>query len=83
MRSESDGIAGTRAYLPEEYKECGLLTKSVDTFAFGILIFELITGQRPCNELRPKWLRGEHMQMDSRSNQFFYRKVSLKSHVNF
>lgn len=71
--------AGTKVYQPEEYKANGLLTKSVDTFAFGMILFELMTGQRPSDETQPKWLRGDQIKIDQRSKKFCFYDNKLAS----
>ena len=35
---------GTAAYLPTSYKQDGILNKGVDTYSYGITIFDLVTG---------------------------------------
>ena len=40
-------ILGTEWYLPDDYKRNHHLQYAVDTFCFGIFLFELITGHGP------------------------------------
>merc|ERR1712062_82162 len=40
-------IVGTPSYLPEDFKRSGHLTYAVDTYAYGMLLFELVTGKPP------------------------------------
>jgi len=40
-------ILGTEFYLPDDYKRNHHLQYTVDTFCFGIFLFELITGHGP------------------------------------
>ncbi|XP_006841023.2 cysteine-rich receptor-like protein kinase 2 [Amborella trichopoda] len=44
----STGIAGTLGYLAPEYIVHGQLTEKADVYSFGVLILEIITGER-CN----------------------------------
>nr|CAD7430888.1 unnamed protein product [Timema monikensis] len=45
-------VHGTRPYLPDEFLRAKVLSTKVDTFSFGIVMFELATGQRPYDESR-------------------------------
>lgn len=40
-------ILGTEFYLPNDYRRSHELTPAVDTFCFGILLFELVSGKSP------------------------------------
>ena len=40
-------IVGTRHYLPEDFMRNGQLTPEVDTFSYGIFLFELVSGKGP------------------------------------
>lgn len=40
-------VQGTAIYLPDDYKRSRQLTVQVDTFCFGIFMFELVTGKSP------------------------------------
>jgi len=40
-------IVGTPSYLPEDFKRSAHLTYAVDTYAYGMLLFELVTGKPP------------------------------------
>jgi serine/threonine protein kinase len=62
---ERHRIAGTRMYQPEEYIKRNLLTKSVDTFSFGLVIFEMLTRERPSEKTRGLWIKGQGVEMDS------------------
>ncbi|XP_051823728.1 interleukin-1 receptor-associated kinase 1 [Antechinus flavipes] len=39
-------VRGTLAYLPEEYIKTGKLTVEIDTFSFGVVLLEILTGCR-------------------------------------
>ena len=47
-------VHGTRPYLPEEYMRSKKLSTKVDTYSFGIVLFELATGLRAYEEGRAK-----------------------------
>jgi len=47
-------VHGTRPYLPDEYLRSKKLSTKVDTYSFGIVLYELATGQRAYEENRPK-----------------------------
>jgi interleukin-1 receptor-associated kinase 1 len=47
-------VHGTRPYLPDEYLRSKKLSTKVDTFSFGIMLFEVVTGQRAYEESRQK-----------------------------
>ncbi|XP_069895579.1 interleukin-1 receptor-associated kinase 1 isoform X2 [Dipodomys merriami] len=39
-------VRGTLAYLPEEYIKTGRLAVDIDTFSFGVVVLETLSGQR-------------------------------------
>ncbi|CAG7832147.1 unnamed protein product [Allacma fusca] len=47
-------VHGTRPYLPDEYLRSKKLSPKVDTFSFGIMLYEICCGQRAYEEHRPK-----------------------------
>ncbi|DBB02594.1 hypothetical protein WJX82_002554 [Trebouxia sp. C0006] len=44
---------GTVTHMPPELLTTGKLSKSVDVYAFGVLLWEMYTGQRPWSGLNP------------------------------
>lgn len=47
-------VHGTRPYLPDEYLRSKKLSTKVDTYSFGIMLYEIGTGQRAYEESRSK-----------------------------
>ncbi|XP_058080310.1 serine/threonine-protein kinase MST20-like isoform X2 [Magnolia sinica] len=47
-------VIGTLGYLAPEYAESGRITEKTDVYAFGVVLLELITGQKAINMTRPK-----------------------------
>lgn len=47
-------VHGTRPYLPDEYLRSKKLSTKVDTYSFGIMLYEIATGQRAYEESRSK-----------------------------
>lgn len=43
----STGTFGTVTHMPPELLTTGRLSKSVDVYAFGVLLWEMCTGKRP------------------------------------
>ncbi|KAI4986213.1 hypothetical protein ZWY2020_018843 [Hordeum vulgare] len=46
-RNSTTGVAGTWGYIAPEYAMCGKATRYTDIYALGVLILEIVTGQRP------------------------------------
>jgi serine/threonine protein kinase len=40
-------VAGTRGYMPPEYANTGHVSEKTDSYAFGIVLLELVTGKAP------------------------------------
>ncbi|GMP25639.1 hypothetical protein CsSME_00002403 [Camellia sinensis var. sinensis] len=49
----STGFAGTLGYTAPEYAIHGQLSEKVDTYSFGIVVLEIVSGRR-CNEMTAK-----------------------------
>lgn len=47
-------IQGTRPYLPAEFLYEAQISTKVDTFSYGIVVFEMATGLRPYDPHRKK-----------------------------
>ncbi|KAL0122091.1 hypothetical protein PUN28_007098 [Cardiocondyla obscurior] len=47
-------IHGTRPYLPEEFLRDKKLSTKIDTYSYGIVLFEMATGLRAYDESRPE-----------------------------
>uniref|UniRef100_A0ACD6AB81 Uncharacterized protein n=1 Tax=Avena sativa TaxID=4498 RepID=A0ACD6AB81_AVESA len=45
-RNSATGLAGTWGYIAPEYAMCGKATRQTDIYALGVLILEVVTGQR-------------------------------------
>lgn len=50
----STAVVGTLGYAAPEYIQTGRLTAKSDTWSFGVVLYELITGRRPIDKNRPK-----------------------------
>ncbi|XP_078595885.1 uncharacterized protein LOC144872974 [Branchiostoma floridae x Branchiostoma japonicum] len=51
MKTDSK-IMGTTAYMAPEYCRNRVLSREVDTYAFGVVVFEVLTGQKAFDETR-------------------------------
>lgn len=49
-----DQVVGTRGYAAPEYIETGHLTAKSDTWSFGVVTYEILTGRRAMEASRPK-----------------------------
>ncbi|KAK9753166.1 Protein tyrosine and serine/threonine kinase [Popillia japonica] len=54
-------IHGTRPYLPDEFLRGGKLSTKVDTYSFGVVLFELATGLRAYSERRKYKFLKDHV----------------------
>ncbi|MHC4697014.1 MAG: serine/threonine-protein kinase [Planctomycetota bacterium] len=59
MTEDGRSVAGTLAYMSPEQKEGGELDGRSDLYACGIVLFELLTGERPQGNDVPSLLRPE------------------------
>ncbi|CAI5476481.1 unnamed protein product [Closterium sp. Yama58-4] len=50
-------LAGTFGYLAPEYLSHGAASTRTDVFAFGVVLLELLTGQPPVDDSRPRGLQ--------------------------
>lgn len=50
-------ISGTPSYLPDDYLRTRNLTYAVDTYSFGMVLFELVTCKLP------SWQNAKHMTL--------------------
>uniref|UniRef100_UPI00358F975A interleukin-1 receptor-associated kinase 3-like isoform X2 n=1 Tax=Myxine glutinosa TaxID=7769 RepID=UPI00358F975A len=54
----SKALRGTLAYLPQEYVRSGRLSVKVDTYSFGVVLLEILTGKKAMVENpKPKFLK--------------------------
>ena len=49
-------IYGTQFYLPQDFLRSKRLTPSVDTYSFGVIMFDLVTGKRPQTKIGKEYL---------------------------
>ena len=49
-------VIGTRPYQPVEYTQQGHVSEKTDTFAFGVVVLELLTGKPPANKQTKEFL---------------------------
>ena len=45
----TQAVIGTRPYMPMEYQQMGHVSEKTDTYAFGVVLCELLTGLGPAN----------------------------------
>ncbi|KAB7498033.1 Serine/threonine-protein kinase pelle, partial [Armadillidium nasatum] len=55
-------VHGTRPYIPEEYLRSKKLSTKVDTYSFGIVLFEISSGKRAYNDKTKKYLKEEVLE---------------------
>jgi serine/threonine protein kinase len=59
FRGERSGVIGTLAYLAPEQRDNATLDARSDLFACGVILFELLTGERPAGAEAPSELNPE------------------------
>lgn len=64
---EISSVFGTRPYLPKEFLEHRIFSTKVDTYSYGIVLFELLTGQKAYDAKResPGAFLATHMRSNS------------------
>ncbi|XP_060876745.1 serine/threonine-protein kinase pelle-like [Metopolophium dirhodum] len=55
-------VHGTRPYLPDEFLRGKKFSTKVDTYSFGVVLFEIATGQRAYNSLRKHIFLKDHVE---------------------
>jgi len=55
-------VHGTRPYLPDEYLRGRKISTKVDTYSFGIVLYELGTGLRAYDHLRVNHYLKDHVE---------------------
>ncbi|XP_061113436.1 interleukin-1 receptor-associated kinase 1 isoform X1 [Conger conger] len=63
--AQTKTVRGTLAYLPDEYLKNGELGVEIDTYSFGVVILEMLTGRRA-------------METDSKSKTVFLKDLILE-----
>ncbi|CAA0824206.1 Probable receptor-like protein kinase [Striga hermonthica] len=59
-------ITGSPGYADPAYLSTGLVTKSNDVYAYGVVVLELVTGMEAVDPLSGKWLTGGKIVVDRR-----------------
>ena len=49
-------IYGTQFYLPQDFLRSKKLTPAVDTYSFGVIMFDLVTGKRPQTKIGKEYI---------------------------
>lgn len=62
---------GTMPYLPEEFRTTRLFSTKVDTFSFGVVLFELITGLPAYSRKRKDVLLSKFVQTCAKNRQAY------------
>jgi hypothetical protein len=56
-------IVGTKPYMPAEYLMAGHISEKTDTFAYGVMLLELLTGRPPYDEETDSLLHMNSMEL--------------------
>lgn len=65
---EVSHVYGTRPYLPNDFIENRGLSTKIDTYSFGVVLFEIVTALRPYDEERSNRLLTNHILWTSKNN---------------
>uniref|UniRef100_A0A1L8DKU7 non-specific serine/threonine protein kinase n=1 Tax=Nyssomyia neivai TaxID=330878 RepID=A0A1L8DKU7_9DIPT len=65
---EVSRVYGTKPYLPTEFMRNRILSTKVDTFSFGVMLFELVTGLRAYDHKRANKFLTDHIIAADKEN---------------
>lgn len=71
---EVSSVFGTRPYLPKEYLEKRLFSAKIDTYSYGIMLFEMFTALKAHDKRRNDAFLATHMRSVSQENS---QQISL------
>lgn len=69
-------IEGTFGYLAPEYFNHGIVDEKIDVFAFGVLLLEIISGQKPVDSSKQNLLLWVCRQSSLFLNAIFHQLLS-------